>query len=102
MTRHGFDPIETRYVNEGQGDLLVAGSIVLAGYGFRTDRPAHDEVAVAVGMRLVSLELVDPRFYHLDTALTVLDDTHHRLLPAGLQRRVRAAVARISFPMPSR
>ena len=24
MTRHGFDPVETRYVNEGQGDLLVA------------------------------------------------------------------------------
>jgi N-dimethylarginine dimethylaminohydrolase len=26
-------------------------------------------------MPVVSLELVDPRFYHLDTALTVLDDT---------------------------
>jgi len=74
MTRHGFDPVETRYVNEGQGDLLVAGSIVLAGYGFRTDRHAHDEIAAAVGMPLVSLELVDPRFYHLDTALAVLDD----------------------------
>jgi N-dimethylarginine dimethylaminohydrolase len=75
MTRHGFDPVETRYVNEGQGDLLVAGSIVLAGYGFRTDPRAHDEVASAIGMPLVSLELVDPRFYHLDTALAVLDDT---------------------------
>jgi N-dimethylarginine dimethylaminohydrolase len=75
MTRHGFDPVETRYVNEGQGDLLVAGSFVLAGYGFRTDPRAHTEVAAAVGMPLVSLELVDPRFYHLDTALAVLDDT---------------------------
>ena len=26
-------------------------------------------------MPVVSLELVDPRFYHLDTALAVLDDT---------------------------
>lgn len=75
MDRHGYHPTETRYVNEGQGDLLVVGSIVLAGYGFRTDRRAHDEIAAAVRMPLVGLELVDPRFYHLDTALAVLDDT---------------------------
>ena len=41
MTGHGFDPLHTRHVNEGQGDLLVVGSMVLAGYGFRTDRRAH-------------------------------------------------------------
>ena len=41
MARHGFDPAETRHVNEGQGDLLAVGSIVLAGYGFRTERQAH-------------------------------------------------------------
>src|SRR5258708_39191101 len=29
MARHGFDPAETRHVNEGQGDLLAVGSIVL-------------------------------------------------------------------------
>ena len=90
MTRHGFDPVETRYVNEGQGDLLVAGSIVLAGYGFRTDRRAHDEIAVAVGMPLVSLELVDPRFYHLDTALAVLDDRTIAYYPPAFSDESRA------------
>lgn len=75
MTRHGYRPVHTRHVNEGQGDFLVAGRTLLAGYGFRTDRRAHDEVAAAVGLPVVSLELVDPRFYHLDTALAVLDDT---------------------------
>src|ERR1700745_3248588 len=67
MTRHGFAPAETRHVNEGQGDLLVVGSIVLAGYGFRTEYQAHAEIATHVGMPVVSLELVDPRFYHLAT-----------------------------------
>lgn len=90
MARHGFDPVETRYVNEGQGDLLVAGSIVLAGYGFRTDRRAHDEIAVAVGLPLVSLELVDPRFYHLDTALAVLDDTTIAYYPPAFSDESRA------------
>ena len=44
-------PAETRHVNEGQGDLLVVGSIVLAGYGFRTERRAHAEIAAAVRCR---------------------------------------------------
>jgi len=70
----GYQPVTTRYVNEGQGDLLMVGEMVLAGYGFRTDRRAHAEISAALRMPVVSLELVDPRFYHLDTALAVLDD----------------------------
>jgi N-dimethylarginine dimethylaminohydrolase len=61
-------------VNEGEGDLLTVGDVVLAGTGFRTTRAAHAEVARIFGREVVTLELVDPRFYHLDTALTVLDE----------------------------
>src|SRR3954463_5662537 len=89
MDRHGFHPAETRYVNEGQGDFLVVGAIVLAGYGFRTDRRAHDEIAAAVEMPVVSLELVDPRFYHLDTALAVLDDTTIAYYPPAFSEESR-------------
>ncbi len=74
MTATGWRPERTRHHNEGQGDLLVAGPTVLAGHGFRTDRRAHDEIAELTGLPVTSLELVDPRFYHLDTALTVLSD----------------------------
>ena len=74
MSSVGYRPVSTRHVNEGQGDLLLVGEMVLAGYGFRTDRRAHAEIAAALGMPVISLELVDPRFYHLDTALAVLDD----------------------------
>lgn len=97
MSRHGFRPVETRYVNEGQGDLLVVGSIVLAGYGFRTDRRAHDEIAAAVEMPVVSLELVDPRFYHLDTALAVLDDTTIAYFPQAFSDESRARLLEL-FP----
>lgn len=74
MSSIGYRPVSTRYINEGQGDLLMVGDMVLAGYGFRTDPRAHAEIAAALRMPVVSLELVDPRFYHLDTALAVLDD----------------------------
>ncbi len=75
LNQRGYTPVNTRHVNEGQGDLLVVGAIILAGTGFRTDPQAHTEIADITGMPVVTLELVDPRFYHLDTALTVLDDT---------------------------
>lgn len=74
MSSIGHRPVSTRHINEGQGDLLMVGRTVLAGYGFRTDRRAHPEIAAALRLPVVSLELVDPRFYHLDTALAVLDD----------------------------
>ncbi|WP_408632860.1 dimethylargininase [Myceligenerans pegani] len=63
---------------EGEGDLLLVGDTLLAGHGFRTTRAAHEEAARRLGLAeqgidVVPLELVDPRYYHLDTALAVLD-----------------------------
>ncbi|WP_432525976.1 dimethylarginine dimethylaminohydrolase family protein [Kineococcus auxinigenes] len=52
----------------------MVGEHLLAGHGFRTELAAHREVAEVLGRAVTSLRLVDPRFYHLDTALTVLDD----------------------------
>ncbi len=94
MTSLGYRPVSTRHVNEGQGDLLMIGEMVLAGYGFRTDRRAHAEISAALGVPVVSLRLVDPRFYHLDTALAVLDDRTVAFYPpafsAAAQDQLRA------------
>ena len=97
MTRHGYRAVETRHVNEGQGDLLVVGSIILAGYGFRTERHAHDEISASLQMPVFSLELVDPRFYHLDTALAVLDDTTVAYYPPAFTDESRATLLEL-FP----
>ena len=61
--------------NEGEGDLLVVGDLILAGTGFRTDRAAHAEAQELFGRPVVSLELVSPHYYHLDTALAVLSSS---------------------------
>ncbi|MDY6997799.1 MAG: arginine deiminase-related protein [Actinomycetota bacterium] len=97
MTANSYPPAETRHVNEGQGDLLVIGSMILAGYGFRTDRRAHDEIAAHVGLPVVGLELVDPRFYHLDTALAVLDDTTVAYYPPAFAEHSRQLLNQL-FP----
>ncbi|ABM12122.1 amidinotransferase [Mycolicibacterium vanbaalenii PYR-1] len=97
MSRNGYLPVETTHVNEGQGDFLAVGATLLAGHGFRTDRRAHDEVAAHVGMPVVSLELTDPRFYHLDTALAVLDDATIAYYPPAFTHQSRATLTRL-FP----
>jgi N-dimethylarginine dimethylaminohydrolase len=70
-------------INEGEGDFLVIGDRILAGTGFRTDRAAHAEAQEFFGLPVISLTLVDPRFYHLDTALAVLDDDTVAYYPAA-------------------
>nr|WSW47524.1 arginine deiminase-related protein [Streptomyces sp. NBC_01001] len=71
---NGFTELhDPEYVNEGEGDFLVTAGFVLAGYGFRSDERSHQEAEAFFGRPVISLELVDPRYYHLDTALAVLD-----------------------------
>ncbi|HQY34080.1 MAG TPA: N-dimethylarginine dimethylaminohydrolase [Actinotalea sp.] len=69
----GFVTHTAERVNEGEGDILMVGDVLLGGSGFRTDPAAHAELAHLTGREVLTLELVDPRFYHLDTALAVLD-----------------------------
>jgi N-dimethylarginine dimethylaminohydrolase len=73
------------HVNEGEGDFAYLsgayGGLILAGYGFRTDPAAHAEAQEVLGRPVISLKLVDPAFYHLDTVLAVLDDRHVTYYP---------------------
>jgi N-dimethylarginine dimethylaminohydrolase len=71
---NGFEVRHAEHVNEGEGDFACVGDVILGGTGFRTERDAHRQVERVFGREVVTLELVDPRFYHLDTALFALDD----------------------------
>ena len=95
---HGWPDVRVpEYYNEGEGDILVAGRTLLAGHGFRTDLRAASELAEAFGLPVVSLRLVDPRFYHLDTALCVLDSATAMYYPAAFDDAGRAALGSL-FP----
>jgi N-dimethylarginine dimethylaminohydrolase len=72
---HGFTHLHVPvHINEGEGDFAVTASYLLAGRGFRTNPLAHGEAQEYFGRPVIGLELVDPRYYHLDLALAVLDD----------------------------
>ncbi|GGL87384.1 amidinotransferase [Streptomyces fumigatiscleroticus] len=93
----GFEVHHPESVCEGEGDLVPAGRWILAGTGFRTTPEAHREVQEFFGVPVIGLTLVDPLFYHLDTALFVLDEETVAYLPEAFSPGSREVLARL-FP----
>ncbi|MGA5870314.1 dimethylargininase [Streptomyces cinereoruber] len=88
-----------QHVNEGEGDFAVTASWILAGRGFRASPLSHGEAQEFFGRPVIGLDLVDPRYYHLDTALCVLDDSGDEVMyyPGAFSPGSRAVLARL-FP----
>jgi N-dimethylarginine dimethylaminohydrolase len=57
---------------EGAGDALFCGETLIAGYRFRSDVRSHHWIGERLGVEVLPLELIDPRFYHLDTCFCPL------------------------------
>lgn len=61
---------------EGMGDALwVPGrKLICGGYGIRTQKEIYQILESVTGTTIVLFELADPKFYHLDTCLSILSD----------------------------
>ncbi|MHA5051045.1 dimethylargininase [Streptomyces sp. SD15] len=98
FARNGFhELLWPEHINEGEGDYLRVGRRMLAGTGFRTDSRSHAEAQEFFGIPVTGLTLVDPNFYHLDTALSVLSSDEVMYYPAAFSPGSRA-VLREMFP----
>jgi lysine-ketoglutarate reductase/saccharopine dehydrogenase-like protein (TIGR00300 family) len=85
---------------EGAGDALIDrdGYWLWAGYGFRSELDSHPYLAQWLDVEVLSLRLVDRRFYHLDTCFCPLTDGYLLYYPAAfdtysnhlIERRVPA------------
>jgi len=73
---HGFEVVTlpSGYYFEGAGDALFCGDALYAGYRFRSDARSHHWVGARLGVEVLPLELVDPRFYHLDTCFCPISE----------------------------
>lgn len=60
---------------EGAGDALLdrEGRWLWAGYGFRSELDSHSYIAKWLDIQVISLQLADERFYHLDTCFCPLN-----------------------------
>ncbi len=70
---------------EGAGDALLDrdGNWLWAGYGFRSELASHLNLAEWLDIEVISLHLIDERFYHLDTCLCPLNDGYLLYYPSA-------------------
>ncbi|MBN8669553.1 MAG: hypothetical protein J0L80_02630 [Chitinophagales bacterium] len=72
----GFKPLHFNNVKmfEGMGDVIPhpGKRLLYGGYGHRTTAEAYDELAQMLQTPVVALELINPKFYHLDTCFVPL------------------------------
>jgi len=107
--RRGEEPVVERYFRrlglrvvrlprsfnfEGEGDALWCGENLFLGFRFRSDATAHEHLARILSCRVLPLELVDKRFYHLDTCFCPLDAASALWYPKAFDRYGRRVIER--------
>jgi N-dimethylarginine dimethylaminohydrolase len=81
-------------VLEGAGDCVwdATRELFWLGYGQRSDAAARRPVEDMFGRDVVALELADPRFYHMDTALSPLPGGEVMYLPGAFTGAGRSKI----------
>ncbi len=78
---------------EGEGDALLQpnNDLLWMGYGFRTD-PQTRELIKVLFPQCIALQLVDPRFYHLDTCFCLLPGGQIMYFPQAFSQESRQTI----------
>ncbi|MGA8170087.1 MAG: arginine deiminase-related protein [Methylocystis sp.] len=97
--RAGFEiaPWPEGVAFEGAGDALVdrSRSLIWCGHGWRSSPSAGKLLERLFARRVVSLRLVDPRFYHLDTCFCPLADGWLLYYPPAFDAASRQAIVEL-------
>jgi N-dimethylarginine dimethylaminohydrolase len=89
------DILMPTYNFEGEADGFVWHDIFFGGHPFRSDKRAHKEIAQFLDLTPISIEQIDSRFYHLDTAMTFIDDGTAAIYPGAFSDKSLAAIHRL-------
>ncbi|REJ89872.1 MAG: amidinotransferase [Planctomycetota bacterium] len=79
---------------EGAGDALFCSKTLYAGYLIRSDARSMQWVASEIGCRVLPLQLVDDRYYHLDTCFCPLAPGEAIYYPPAFDRYARSSLRR--------
>lgn len=68
---------------EGMGDALWHHKkrLLWGGYGFRTSKEVYENISDIFETPVIALELINPKFYHLDTCLCILNENTALIYP---------------------
>ncbi len=92
---HGYEVItldEGLYF-EGAGDLLGFSDVWFGGYKQRSEIRVFSRLSELFGREIIPVELVDSRFYHLDTCFCPLSGGELLYFPPAFDRYGQAAIA---------
>lgn len=68
-----YEALPSEIIFEGEGEAAWLGQILLLGIGFRSDEHTATYLTHQLQLPVVTLQLVDDRFYHLDTCLCIVN-----------------------------
>lgn len=92
---HGYDvmTLEEGLYFEGAGDLLGFSDTWFGGYRQRSDIRAYVRLSELFGREIIPVELVDRRFYHLDTCFCPLSGGLLLYYPPAFDPYAQAVIA---------
>ncbi|HEV7236357.1 MAG TPA: hypothetical protein VGN15_09265 [Ktedonobacteraceae bacterium] len=88
-------PAEADICFEGGGDAFPYRDRLLVGYGSRSTQQSHVALAQMLGIEVLSINLVDPRFYHLDISFCPLDSRRAIVNPAAFDYQSCKAIEQL-------
>ena len=94
LEEHGFEVVAVpeNFSFEGAGDALFCGDTLFAGYRMRSDAAGHQAIGGMLGVRVIPVELVDTRYYHLDTCFCPLTPNEAIWYPPAFDEYGRRAI----------
>ena len=95
FTKKGYEVItlDAEMYFEGAGDLLGFPEFWFGGYRQRSDIRAYDKLSTIFQIEILPVELVDPRFYHLDTCLCPLSGGELLYFPPAFDAYAQTVMA---------
>jgi N-dimethylarginine dimethylaminohydrolase len=89
---HRIVSLPNGVTHEGAGDALPFRNVLLCGYRPRSDVEAGPVLSQLLEVAVRTVELVDPRLYHVDLTFCPLDDRRAICAPLGWDRYGRTVV----------
>jgi N-dimethylarginine dimethylaminohydrolase len=91
---NGFEVVDVpeNFSFEGAGDALFCGDTLYAGYRMRSDARGHQEIGRMLGCRVIPVELIDARYYHLDTCFCPLSPSEAIWFPEAFDEYGQRAI----------
>ena len=82
---HGYKivDLQSKYHFEGMGVMIAhpGKRLLYGGYGFRSDKLVYEEIARTLDAPIITLELINENYYHLDTCFLPLNHAEVLIAP---------------------